>query len=190
MRIEAALDRADGGREIAGGARAAQTVANSGLPLAVAAAGGPLGIERPADGIPLLDHGNELVAKRFLGRVRLGPVVVAFAEQVVVLEQDLADGVAAAVVVEVVVAPAAHDRVEDLDLDLAKADKAGTFDLKGAAVAIPSSSVAARGGPSRVCCATVPVVAPDAPLRAVGDSTARLEGQGAPTGATRLVAAS
>ena len=35
-----------------------------------------------------------------------------------VLEQDLADGVAAATVVRPVVAPAAHDRVEDLDLDL------------------------------------------------------------------------
>ncbi len=43
------------------------------MPFAVAAAGGAFGIEHPADG--------------FLGRVRLG---VAVAEQVVMLEQDLA----------------------------------------------------------------------------------------------------
>ena len=61
-------------------------------------------------------------------------------------------------------------------------DRAGIVDLEGAADAIPSSSVAARSGPSRVYCADG-TVAPDGPLRAVGDSTTRLEGRGAPTGA-------
>ena len=67
-----------------GVARAVQTVADLGLPFAVAAAGGALGIERPADGIPFLDDGNDLVAERLLGRVSLGLAVVAFAEQLVV----------------------------------------------------------------------------------------------------------
>ena len=59
-----------------GVSRAAQTVVDPGMPFAVAAPGGALGIERPADG--------------FLGRVRLGVAVVAVAEQVVMLDQDLA----------------------------------------------------------------------------------------------------
>ena len=87
---EIAIRGAGLGQTLEGGSRAAQTVADPGVPFAGAAAGGAFGIERPADGVPFLDHGNELVAKRFLGRVRLGVAVVAVAEQVVMLEQDLA----------------------------------------------------------------------------------------------------
>ena len=108
-----------------GVARAVQTLADPGGPFAVAAAGGALGVERPADGVQFAGHGIEVFAERLLGRVRLGLAVVAFAEQVVVLEQDLADGVAAAAVVRQVVAPAAHDLVENLDLDLAEVYREG-----------------------------------------------------------------
>ena len=71
---------------------AAQTLADPGVPFAVAVAGGAFGIERAADGVPFAADGNELVAE--LRRVRLGLAVLALPDQVVVLEQDLADGVA------------------------------------------------------------------------------------------------
>ena len=64
-----------------GVSRAAQTFADPAVPFAVAAAGGALGIERLADGVPFADHGNELVAESLLRRVRLGLAVLALPEQ-------------------------------------------------------------------------------------------------------------
>ena len=58
------------------------------------------------------------------------------------------------------------------------ADKAGTVDLVGGEVAIPPTSVAARKRPVKGLLRR----RLDGPLRAVGGSTARLEGRGAPTG--------
>ena len=74
------------------------------MPLAVAATGCALGLERRADGIPLADDGGELFADRLVRGIGFGLVVLTFDEQVVVIEQNLADGVAAAGFVRLVIA--------------------------------------------------------------------------------------
>jgi len=72
--------------------RIAQTFTCLGVPLAVAAAGGALGVERAADGVPLADGGGKLAAKRLLRRGRLGLAILAPPGQMAVVEQDLGDG--------------------------------------------------------------------------------------------------
>ena len=59
-RREIAVRGAGLAQTLEGVSRAAKTVADPGVAFAVAVAGGALGIERPADGVPFADHGNEL----------------------------------------------------------------------------------------------------------------------------------
>ena len=98
-----------------GGQGTFETVVVLGVPLAVAAAGGALVLQRLTQGIAFAADGGEFVAARLASLRRAGIAVSALARPVVVFEQHLGDSLAAAEVVSYLLAVFVHDPVDDVD---------------------------------------------------------------------------